>query len=90
MNGANNDTMNHEDKILAQMRSEPASVRFHDLYRVCEVHFGGAWQIGTSHAVFKMPWPGDSRVNIQNNQGKPKAYQVRLVLAAINKLKELQ
>ncbi|MBN3857132.1 toxin HicA [Paraburkholderia sp. Ac-20340] len=82
--------MTHEDKILAQMRSEPANVRFHDLYRICELHFGGARQTGTSHAVFKMPWPGDPRVNIQNDHGKAKVYQVRQVLAAINKLKELQ
>lgn len=31
------------------------------------------------------PWPGDPRVNIQNDKGKAKAYQVRQVLAAIDK-----
>jgi hypothetical protein len=44
-------------------------------------------QRGTSHAIFKTPWPGDPRVNIQNDKGKAKAYQVRQVLAAIDKLK---
>jgi hypothetical protein len=37
--------------------------------------------------VFKTPWPGDPRVNIQNDKGKAKAYQVRQVLEAISKLK---
>lgn len=37
----------------------------------------------------KMPWPGNPRVNIQNEKGKAKRYQVRQVLAAIAKLKEM-
>ena len=43
---------------------------------------------GGSHAVFKTPWLGDLRVNIQNDHGKAKTYQVRQVLQAIEKLKE--
>jgi hypothetical protein len=43
-----------------------------------------------SHTVFKTPWPGDPRVNIQNDKGKAKAYQVRQVLLAIDKLKAQQ
>jgi|GEM_PF-3588706 len=43
-------------------------------------------QDGTSHAIFKTPWPGDPRVNIQDNKGKAKVYQVRRVLMAIEKL----
>ncbi|WP_322047642.1 toxin HicA [Paraburkholderia sp. J67] len=82
--------MRHEQKILEQMRIEPANVRFNDLFKVCEAHFGAARQSGSSHAVFKMPWPGDPRVNIQNDRGKAKVYQVRQVLEAIDKLKELQ
>jgi hypothetical protein len=35
--------------------------------------------------VFKTPWPGDPRVNIQNSNGQAKPYQVRQVLAAIDK-----
>ena len=34
----------------------------------------------------KHPWQGDPRVNIQNNKGKAKAYQVKQVLLAIEKL----
>jgi hypothetical protein len=52
---------------------------------VCEHYFGEPRQTSGSHAVFKTPWPGDPRVNIQNDKGKAKAYQVRQVLKAIDK-----
>jgi len=34
-----------------------------------------------------MPWVGDPRVNIQNDKGMAKAYQVKQVLKAIKRLK---
>ena len=75
------------EKILQKMAEQPGGVRFDELKKVCEHFFGQARQSGTSHAVFKMPWVGDPRVNIQNDKGKARAYQVRQVLAAIDKLK---
>ena len=75
------------DKLLEQMGREPANVRFNDLKKVCEAYFGEPRQDGGSHAIFKTPWPGDPRVNIQNARGKAKPYQVRQVLAAIEQLK---
>ncbi|KJV07973.1 toxin HicA [Methylocucumis oryzae] len=75
-------------KILDQMRREPSNVRYSDLLKICEEFFGKPRQSGTSHTLFKTPWPGDPRVNIQNDKGKAKAYQVRQVLLAIDKLKE--
>ena len=74
------------EKILEQMRSEPANVRFADLQRVCESFFGKPRQSASSHAVYKTPWPGNPRVNIQNDKGKAKPYQVRQVLLAIERL----
>lgn len=73
-------------KILERMREEPKDIRFSELVRVCEEHFGKPRQTGGSHLIFKMPWPGDPRVNLQNDKGKAKAYQVRQVLLAIDKL----
>ena len=73
-------------KILEQMRTEPANVRFSELQRVYETYFGKPRQNGSSHAIYKTPWPGNPRVNIQNNKGKAKAYQVRQVLLAIERL----
>jgi hypothetical protein len=75
------------DKLLEQMGREPANVRFNDLKKVCKAYFGEPRQDGSSHAIFKTPWPGDPRVNIQNAKGKAKPYQVRQVLAAIKQLK---
>ena len=41
--------------------------------------------------MFKTPWPGDPRVNIQKSKnGKAKPYQVRQALKAIDKLQEAQ
>ncbi|ANS80596.1 putative prophage protein [Serinicoccus hydrothermalis] len=77
-------------KILDQMRSNPANIRYQDLAKVCEHHFGPPRTSGGSHAVYKTPWPGDPRVNIQNDHGKAKPYQVRQVLAAIYKKEEDQ
>jgi len=76
---------NIED-ILAQMRSNPTGVRFADLCHVCDHYFGPARQQGTSHRIYRMPWQGDPRVNIQNDKGRAKAYQVRQVLRAIARL----
>lgn len=81
--------MSTAKKILDQMRREPNNVRFADLHKICEEFFGKQRQSGTSHTLFKTPWSGDPRVNIQNDKGKAKAkaYQVRQVLLAIDKLK---
>ena len=78
--------MSTVEKILEQMRTEPANVRFSEIQRVCETYFGKPRQNGSSHAIYKTPWLGDPRVNIQNNKGKAKAYQVRQVLLAIERL----
>lgn len=77
-------------KILHLMRKEPANVRFADLMKVCETYFGKPRQQGTSHAIFKTPWPGDPRVNVQDAKGRAKPYQVRQVLKAIDKLESMQ
>lgn len=77
------------EKILDGMRNAPQNVRYADLHKVCVEFFGQPRQEGTSHAVFRTPWAGDPRVNIQKgNGGKAKEYQVRQVLKAIDKVKE--
>ena len=74
------------DDILAQMKRNPNDVRFAELYKVCDNFFGKARQSASSHRIYKTPWPGDPRINIQNNKGKAKTYQVKQVLLAIEKL----
>ncbi|MFH1983757.1 MAG: toxin HicA [Pseudomonadota bacterium] len=72
--------------ILAQMKNNPKNVRFADLYKVCDEFFGEARIRASSHRIYKTPWQGDPRINIQNSKGKAKAYQVKQVLLAIEKL----
>lgn len=76
------------EKILLQMRETPQNVRYADVIKVCTVYFGVPRQKGTSHCVFKTPWPGDPRVNVQNKDGKAKPYQVKQILVAIAKIQE--
>ena len=78
--------MNDIQKIVKQMREAPTNVRFADLRKVCVAYFGEPRQSGSSHAIYKTPWPGNPRVNIQNDKGKAKSYQVRQVLLAIERL----
>ena len=73
-------------EILEKMRDNPAGVRFADLCKVCGHYFGEARQASGSHRVYKTPWLGDPRVNIQNSRGLAKAYQVKQVLKAIERL----
>lgn len=70
------------------MQDNPAGVTFADLKKVCDEYFGQPRNRGSSHHVYRMPWAGDPRINIQKKGNKAKEYQVRQVLAAIAKLKE--
>ncbi len=72
--------------LVEHMRKAPANVRYADLRKVCDHYFGKARQESSSHRVYKTPWHGDPRVNIQNAKGQAKAYQVRQVLKAIDKI----
>lgn len=74
-------------KIIEAMKRNPKNLRYKDLRMVCIEYFGQPRTTGGSHAVFKMPWSGDPRVNIQEIKGKAKPYQVAQVPAAMDKLK---
>jgi len=76
------------EDILLQMKKNPKGVRYSDLCKVCDSYFGNARQTSSSHRVYKTPWQGDPRINIQNHKGKAKVYQIRQVLMAIVKLEE--
>jgi len=74
--------------IVAGMKQNPKGVRFSDLVKVCNHYFGEPRSRGTSHRVYRTPWQGDPRVNIQSAKGRAKAYQVRQVLWAIERLEK--
>lgn len=85
-----NKNMTQINKLVVQIQKNPQNVRFADLVKVCDHYFGKPRQKGTSHCVYKTPWMGDPRVNIQDKQGKAKPYQVKQVLAAISKIEDLK
>jgi len=46
----------------------------------------GVPRVKGSHHIFKMPWKGDPRINIQKDGKMAKIYQVKLVVKALKKL----
>ena len=78
----------HIPCVIDALRGNPNGVRFNELVRICNQFFGEPRQSGTSHRVYRTPWPGDPRVNIQNHRGMAKAYQVRQVIRALEKLND--
>jgi len=77
-----------KEDIVKRMKRNANGIVFSDLCKVCDSYFGKARQSGTSHRIYKMPWLGDPRVNIQNSKGKAKPYQVKQVLLAIDRLEK--
>lgn len=80
--------MSKLEKILAEMEKSPQNVTFADLHKIASHFFGEPRNQGTSHHVYKTPWLGDPRVNIQ--KGKGGKAKVKQVLAAIQKLEEIR
>jgi hypothetical protein len=76
------------EDFLLQMKRSPQNVRYRDLCKVCDFYFGNPRQASSSHRIYKTPWQGDPRISIQNHKGKAKAYQVKQVLMAIEKLED--
>lgn len=72
-------------RLLADLEENPNNVSFSDLEKLCEQYFGHPRKNG-SHQIYRTPWAGDPRINIQNKNGKAKPYQVKQVVAAIRKL----
>lgn len=71
---------------LVRFKKNPKDVKFSEPCNLCDFYFGKPRQSGSSHRIYKTPWQGDPRVNIQNSKGKAKAYQVKQVLKAIERL----
>lgn len=81
--------MSKVEDILREMKISPQNVRFSDLSLVCKAYFGEPRNKGTSHFVYKTPWVGDPRINIQKSKGgKAKVYQVKQVLLAVSRKEE--
>lgn len=74
--------------IIDELEQSIKNARFSWLLQVCEQCFGEP-RISGSHHIFKTPWKGDPRINLQvskGSKGKAKPYQVRQVISALKKL----
>ena len=71
--------------IVKEMRENAKDIAFDDLCKVCDLYFG-KYRTKGSHRMYKTPWQGDPRINIQNDNGKGKTYQVKQVIRAIDRL----
>lgn len=74
---------------VKNMFENPKNIKFKDLLKICREYFGEP-RICGSHYIFKTPWLGDPRINIQKDGNMAKTYQVRQVLKAIERLKTLE
>jgi hypothetical protein len=61
--------------ILDRIRENPKNVRFTDLCKICDWFFGKPRQKGSSHRIYRTPWAGDPRINIQDHKGMAKIYK---------------
>ena len=81
--------MNRAEKIYYKALSSTANVAFHDLcYLLDYVGFEKRKPKGTSHMIYKHPQITDiqdAMVNIQNDNGKAKNYQIKIVLDLIER-----
>lgn len=80
------------ETILGDMRTNPEGIKFNEARKVAEHFFAefGKPRIAGSHHVYKMPWPGDPRINIQKEGPKAKRYQIIQMLEVVDKLKALR
>jgi len=78
--------MDSLDSVIKQLERSPSNIRFTNLCKICDYYFGEARHNNSSHHVYKTPWKGDPRVNIQEQNGKGKMYQVRQVIKALRRL----
>ena len=80
------------ETILSDMRANPEGIKFNVARKVAEHFFAefGKPRIAGSHHVYKMPWPGDPRINIQKDGPRAKRYQVIQMLEAVDKLKAIK
>jgi hypothetical protein len=75
------------EKKLAAFMELQGPCSFNEALVICRALFGEP-RIHGSHHVFKTPWSGDPRINIQNKHGEIPYYQVKQIQQAIRKLQE--
>lgn len=76
------------ENFISELEAKGKSIRFSRLLKICESVFG-EYRTSGSHHIFKTPWQGDPRINLQKLKGNlAKPYQVLQVLRCLRKVKE--
>jgi len=75
------------EEAIRELDANERHVRFSRLLVICTYFFGRPRIVG-SHHIFKTPWTGDPRINLQEDKGNAKPYQVRQVLRCLRRLKD--
>ena len=75
------------DEAIRELETNEGHLRFSRLLVICGQFFGKSRIVG-SHHIFKTPWTGDPRINLQQDKGTAKPYQVRQVLRSLRRLKD--
>ena len=76
------------DEAIKALESRRTTIRFRMLVTLCASFFGEP-RVRGSHHIFKMPWPGDPRINLQEDDTNAKPYQVQQVVQALKKLRAM-
>lgn len=75
------------DLVIKEL--EAGNVRFARLVTVCTAFFGEPRRSASSHVVFKTPWQGNPRINLQKDGSQAKRYQIGQVVDALRMLRSM-
>ncbi len=75
------------EEAIRELEGSESHVRFPRLLAICKSFFARPRIVG-GHHIFKTPWAGDPRINLQKDKGSAKPYQVRQVLRCLRRLKD--
>lgn len=79
--------MSNVDNLVEKFHRGTGPQSFFEVKKVCD-HFFGPPRVRGSHMIYRTPWWGDPRINIQNRNGEVPLYQVKQVLKALARLEE--
>ena len=80
---------NHDiENLINELTGREKNIKFSRLLKICEDVFGGS-RISGGHHIFKTPWPGDPRINLQKAGNMAKPYQVKQVIESLKKFRSI-
>lgn len=85
---SDSDPLHDIGNLLSELAEKEKNIRFSRLLKICEDVFGGS-RISGGHHIFKTPWPGDPRINLQKAGNMAKPYQVKQVIESLKKFRSI-